>query len=299
MIVAVAIDRAFVEPASVVFASIAENADIPDCSLVVLGLGLNDKDKDIIRQSSGHMSDRCSFVDLKQVEGRLKNLPVTLAVPSVVSYARLLGPDLLKGRSERLLYLDSDIVVQGSLRPLLDMTLETNVVAAVPDQPGNEAMQSYRRDELKLQDPSRYFNSGVLLIDVAKWNAGQYTEKAFDFIANYTGGSFHYLDQDVINAIMQGNWKPLPRAWNFFQYGDEPNFNLSNYSEASIVHFASGMKPWVRNSRHAARELYLHYRKLTPFADKPLMTEKGRRISQVLRSPIGTLKGIVHRLRKR
>jgi len=298
MIVAAAIDRAFVEPASVLLASIAKNGDIPDCSLAILGLGLNDADREILKRSCGAMAAKCFFVDLKQVEGRLKKLPVTLAVPSVVSYARLLGPDLLKDRCERILYLDSDIVVQRSLRPLLELPFDDYVAAAVPDQPGNESMRTYRVEALKIRDPDHYMNSGVLLINADAWNRGGYTEKAFDFIADFKGSSFRYLDQDVANSILQNEWKPLPRVWNFFRHGDEPEFSLDQYSDANIVHFASGMKPWVRNSRHPARELYLSYRKLTPFADKPLMTEKGRRVGQALRSPIRTLKGIIQRLRK-
>lgn len=297
-IIATAIDRAFVEPACVLLASIAANADVAEAGLVVYGLGLTQHDRDCLAKSCGAMADKLSVVDLNFAADRLKKLPVTLTVPSIVAYARMLVPSILPHSASRLLYLDSDIVVIDSLRPLFETKLAGAILGAVPDAISPWVDLSFRSDVLRLSNPSFYFNSGVLLIDVEAWQKEGLTEKAFAFNESLPPGTrLSFPDQDVLNAILADSWLPLDRKWNFFCQTDEEFSNFQRYlSEATIVHFASGKKPWVSGSTHPGRQLYLNHRGLTPFAQVPLDSRTKRRLNQFLRSPINTIKNLSLRL---
>ncbi len=300
-IIATAIDRAFVEPACVLLASIVANADVPEASLLVYGLGLTLRDRDRLAKSCGAMADKLSVIDLNFAADRLKKLRVTLTVPSVVAYARMLVPSILPHSASRLLYLDSDIVVIDSLRPLFETKLGGAIVGAVPDTIAPWVNLSFRSDVLKLSNPSFYFNSGVLLIDVEAWQNERLTEKAFAFNESLPPGTrLSFPDQDLLNAILADFWLPLDRRWNFFNQTDEESLNLQSYlSEATIVHFASGKKPWVSGSTHPGRQLYLDHRKLTPFAQVPLDSWIEQRLKQFLRSPVNTVKNLSLRLLRR
>ena len=296
-LIATAIDAAFVEPACVLLASIAANAAVREADLVVYGLGLTQRDRDYLSKSCGAMADRLSFVDLDFAVGRLKKLPVTLSVPSVAAYARMLVPSILPRTASRLLYLDSDIVVMDSLRPLFETSLAGAIVAAVPDPVPPWIDRAFRSEVLKLSDPEFYFNSGVLLIDVEAWQREAVTERAFEFTCDLQGGAkFLYPDQDVLNAILSNRWQPLDRTWNFFNGNDGP-MDLQQFRKATIVHFASGKKPWVSGSTHPARQLYLEYRQRTPFAGRALDSLAKHRLNQFLRSPGATLRSFSMRLR--
>lgn len=295
-LIATAIDRAFVEPACVLLASIAANAAVPEAGLVVFGLGLTQLDRECLTESSGAMADKLSFVDLDFAADRLKRLPITLTVPSVVAYARMLVPNSLPRAGARLLYLDSDIVVIDSLRPLFDASLAPAVLAAVPDPVPPWIDRSFRTEVLNLPDPEFYFNSGVLLIDIDAWQRKAVTEKAFDFINNLSAGTrLRYPDQDVLNAILANCWLPLDRKWNYFRVTDADGLQGFR-AEAAIVHFASGKKPWVTGCTHPAKQIYLDHRKLTPFAAAPLDSAAKHRISQFLRSPVATVRNLSARL---
>jgi lipopolysaccharide biosynthesis glycosyltransferase len=298
-VIATAIDRAFVEPACVLLASIAANAAVPEAELVVYGLGLTPGDRDCLAKSCGAMADKLSVVDLDFAVSRLKKLPVTLAVPSVVAYARVLVPSSLPRAASRLLYLDSDIVVTNELNSLFATNLGGAVVAAVPDHVPPGIDHSFRSNVLKLPDPEFYFNSGVLLIDVEAWQKNAITEKAFEFYEGIPPGTkLWYPDQDVLNSILANRWFPLDRRWNYFR--DAENMDLQRFrSEATIVHFASGKKPWVSGSTHPAKQIYLDHRKLTPFAGKPLDSSVKYRLNQFLRSPIATMRNVSERLLRR
>ena len=295
--IATAIDRAFVEPACVLLASIAANADVAEADLVVYGLGLTQEDRDRLTKSCGAMASKLSVVDLKFAAGRLKRLPVTLAVPSVVAYARMLVPSMLPHSVSRLLYLDSDIVVIATLRPLFETEFAGAIVGAVPDTISPWVDLSFRSEVLRLPNPRFYFNSGVLLIDVEAWQKANVTEKAFAFIDDLPSATkLSFPDQDVLNSVLANSWLPLDRKWNFFQIADEPS-NLQRFlSEATVVHFASGKKPWVSGSTHPGRQLYLDHRKLTSFAQAPLESPTKQRFNQFIRSPISTIINLSLRL---
>jgi lipopolysaccharide biosynthesis glycosyltransferase len=295
-LIATAIDRAFVEPACVLLASIAANAAVSEAGLVVYGLGLAQRDRDCLTESCGRMADKLSIVNLDFAVNRLKKLPVTLNVPSVVAYARMLVPDSLPRAASRLLYLDSDIVVIDDLRPLFETSLEGAVLAAVLDPVPPWIDRPFRSEVLKLPDPEFYFNSGVLLIDVEAWHRESVTQRAFEFSNNLPPGTrLLYPDQDTLNAILSNSWLPLDRKWNYFKHDE--TMNLQQFrSEAAIVHFASGKKPWLSGSTHPAKQIYLDHRKLTLFAEEPLGSPAKHRLNQFIRSPMATIRKLSSRL---
>jgi lipopolysaccharide biosynthesis glycosyltransferase len=293
MIVATALDRAYLEPACVFLASIARNGDLADARLVVYGLNLTKEDGDALRESCGPLAENLSIVDLAFAGQRLKALPVNWWVPSVAAYARLLIPDTLAGQADRLLYMDCDIVVNHSLRPLMDMPLDGAVVAAVNDSPAGAQNLIARRDILRLADPNIYFNSGVLLIDLDAWQKQKVSDSAFGFLASLKTAPYH-LDQDALNAVLQNAWKPIDRTWNyFFESTDERRFDIEIYRAAAVLHFAS-MKPWFADCRHPAKSIYIENRQRTKFADKPLRTQRSERLRQFRHSPISTVRNFVN-----
>lgn len=244
-LIATAIDRNFVEPACVLLASIAANAAVPDAELLVFGVGLKDSDHKKLRESCGVIANKLSIVDLAFAIEHLKRLPTTLNVPSVAAFARLLVPSWLPPTARRLLYLDSDIVVIDSLRPLFDTPLGDAIVAAVPDLVAPFVDRSFRTDVLKLPNPEFYFNSGVVLLDVEAWQRQSITKETLDFIARLPARTkLMFPDQDVLNAVLVGRWYPLENKWNYFKIDSTTDLRQIQ-SEAAVVHYASGHKPWV------------------------------------------------------
>ena len=77
-------------------------------------------------------------------------------------YYRYLFADLLPKSVKRLIYMDADIICKGDLLPLWQTDLQGKMLGAVRDW--GEA-KSCGRIGLK---NGRYFNSGVLLMDLVK-----------------------------------------------------------------------------------------------------------------------------------
>ncbi len=174
--------------------------------------------------------------------GALAGLPVD-ARRSEATYLRLLLPAALGGAYRRLLYLDSDVFVQGGdFDALLGVDLGDRPVAAVRD---NFQWRNPRRhvDSLRAMGLPRapYFNAGVLLVDTAGFQAAEVLPRAVDFSAAHADRLLH-MDQDVLNGVLAGQWAELSPVWNW-QY-TRATMLFEAMEGANVIHFIGAKKPW-------------------------------------------------------
>ncbi len=178
--------------------------------------------------------------------------PIRKARFHPVIYARLFLGDLLGADIERVLYLDSDTFVRGALDPLFTLDMQGHAIAAVqqPDRfhcPGGRDLRT--RKVFSLAEP--YFNSGVMLIDLAQY-------RAMNFAAALAGvpadelAQFYY-DQDIINFCFRGRILELAPRWNL--QNPEPANEAYN---PMILHYSADAKPWVAWPRVAFKQTYRH-----------------------------------------
>jgi lipopolysaccharide biosynthesis glycosyltransferase len=176
----------------------------------------------------------------------LPELPVDKwASPAV--YYRLLAAQLLPTDLKKVLYLDSDIVVRCSLRDLWNTNLTDRALAAVSNY------EDEARKALGLPDGTKYFNSGVLLINLQFWRENNVPERAISFIKN-NPQKVQYWDQDALNAILIDQWIELPPYWNW-----------QDWHESAVVHFIADDKPWQWSNTHPFKHEYHKYRLKTPW----------------------------------
>ena len=193
----------------------------------------------------------------------LAKLPVTAQYPASIYY-RLLMPEVLRECADYVLYLDSDIICLNHL-PLFGKTaLAGKPVAAVRDvlQVARE-----RSNALGLRHDA-YFNSGVMLIDVAKWNAGNLTNKVLK-ILDERGATFTLMDQDALNIALDGEAALLAPAWNMI-------YNLGQMTQSPepgtlFLHYTGSIKPWRLSGRHPLSRYYRDCEARSPWAGSPLL----------------------------
>ena len=187
--------------------------------------------------------------------------------PSI--FARLLIPAVLQGTAERVLYLDADILCVGSIGKLMRMDISDTIAAVVPDA---EATTARRTVALRLKHP-RYFNSGVMYMNVDRWISSRITESTIDAILN-DGKNFRFPDQDALNVVLDGRVLFIEKKWNYL-YGligdlDDDRRKLNIVGDAVFIHFAGAVKPWNNWSLHESRDLFVKYHALSPWNDMPL-----------------------------
>jgi lipopolysaccharide biosynthesis glycosyltransferase len=185
---------------------------------------------------------------------------------------RVLAPELL-GDLDRLLYLDSDIIAVDSLAPLWDADLDGAVIAAVTNV--LEPQYLGRPRQLGLPESQQYFNTGVLLMDLAAMRRDGWAAALFDY-ARSTGEELIWPDQDTFNVVLGGRRRALHPRWNcmnsIFLFEESVDvFGRQTVAEAranpAIRHFEGpGLnKPWHYMCDRPLRDAYLIHRRQTPW----------------------------------
>lgn len=194
------------------------------------------------------------------------------------AYLRFLAPEMLPAEVDRVIYLDVDLVVLDDIAHLRDADLAGKAVGAVPEVDWAEAAPDARAAALGLAPGHRYVNSGVLVIDLARWRRDGLGPKLLDCAAAL-GPRATYFDQDALNVALQGDIALLDRRWNvqtlmlggWYRTAMPKDWSATAAARRApgIVHFSTGAKPWRFRARTRRRADWFRFRDLTPWRDAP------------------------------
>jgi hypothetical protein len=161
-----------------------------------------------------------------------------------VVYLRLALPAAFAGSYRRLLYMDADVFVQGGdFAALLGLDLGGRVLGAVRDNTQWRARGRRPVQFRRLGLPAApYFNAGVLLIDVERWNAAGLLDRCVEFGRAHRDRMIRH-DQNLLNGTLQGDWAELSPVWNW-QY-TRASMLFEAMEQAHVVHFIGPKKPWT------------------------------------------------------
>ncbi|NTU96935.1 MAG: glycosyltransferase family 8 protein [Chlorobiaceae bacterium] len=260
-----AIDNNYVQHLSVALVSLLDNNKDLLFRIYVISSGLSKKNIDKIHEISGRYD--CEVKNITVSDDLFVALATAHPFYPKGTYYRLLIPELID--EEKVLYLDSDIVVNGSIKGLYYQNIGENYVCAIED-PGFD-----RHQQLKMDPESVYFNSGMMLINLKKWKSDGIQKKVIDFIEN-NQDVIYFPDQCGLNAIINGRWKKVPLKYNqqssIFSKDFEKKFNCFSPEELAeakenpiIIHYTSGSKPWHYKNSHPFKRRYWDYIKMTPY----------------------------------
>jgi lipopolysaccharide biosynthesis glycosyltransferase len=258
-------DAAYATHAAVVMSTVAESN--PGRSIrywLIAADNVGAGARAVLREAAGPDAS----VEYLRVDTSRTNLPCgsdpLMAYLSPAMYLRLLVPAALPAEVERVLYLDCDTLCTNSLAPLFDVDMGGVPLGAVRD-PFNRRLLDMGglpglADYPELDPRACYFNSGVLLIDVARWKECEVTERSLAYLARHAHES-RYPDQDALNYAVYGNWLRLSHRWNdLMAWRLEPEYGGS-LSDSAIIHPAGPVKPWQFSfPKGARRDLYWRHR---------------------------------------
>ena len=184
-------------------------------------------------------------------------------ISSSSSYYRLMIPQLIN--EERVLYLDSDIIVNGPLYDFYYSNLNGAPVGVVKDYGLGEY---FPFPYLDASVSKKYFNSGVLLIDCAKWRNEGLVDTLLQTVEEY-GDQVLYGDQCILNIVLREKAKYYSFNENAQvqyieaikqQYGTN---QVKLDIPPTIIHYAAKHKPWDnQNIELFEREKYWFFRHL-------------------------------------
>lgn len=204
---------------------------------------------------------------------------------SIETYYRFLIQKLLPFY-DKVLYLDSDIVINGDIAKLYNTDLQGKLLGAIRDidflanlNVKHGKRMGYAKNVLKMKNPYDYFQAGVLVLNT-KAMRERYTIR--QWLTYASNPAFIYNDQDVLNAHCEGEVLYLPWEWNVVHdcggrvgnlFVQAPNDIYDAYMRSrnnpQIIHYAGFQKPWTDPDCDFA-SIYWRYARETPFYERLL-----------------------------
>ena len=171
---------------------------------------------------------------------------------SHLAYCRILLSYLLD--VPRLIYLDCDVLVFSDLSQLFDFELSAGkFVAAVPDSETSSLADDSiaLAKAMKLPADGRYFNSGVMLMNLDELRKQHFFERAVEFLKS-RNGKYRFCDQSAINFLLHGQIHQLPEYWNRASWC----FDAQENNDLNCVLHYTGSVPWLSGTPGPAQELF-------------------------------------------
>ena len=244
----------FLMPLGVTLASLAQTHEQGEAAVTVLHDGLGAPDRAMLMHGlAGRLEVTWRQIDPEVFDGVHHTPHLTRA-----SLFRLLLPELLPEEFDTVIYLDADVVVVRTLRPVWEIDLAGHEVAAVRDAGAPFAAGPLGTDwrSLGLEPGDPMFNSGLLVIPLERWRSAGVSRRAMDILRMQKP---RWGDQDALNAVLRRRWKELPRHWNL-QTPDASGTGLAwalwpadveqALKHTSVIHYTECDKPWHAGSRH-------------------------------------------------
>ncbi|ATA72528.1 glycosyltransferase family 8 [Capnocytophaga sp. H4358] len=253
---------------------LVNNYDIP-FEVYLLNKGISEQSNIYIQQIiQGHSA---TFKNIIIDDSIFSELHTGVEHLNIAAYYRLAIPQLID--AERVLYLDSDMVVTDSLKELFEIDFNDKYLLAI-EEIGSRDFLDEEKKKLGMDIDARYFNSGVMMINCSKWREDGLCKKIIDWsIVNTEKISF--ADQDGLNAVINGTWKSISIRYNI-----QTSLLLKEkitveekeaIDKPCIVHYTGGYpnKPWFLANTNPFKKEYWKYLKKTPFANYKPSDYKG------------------------
>ena len=171
---------------------------------------------------------------------------------SHMTYCRTLLPRLLD--VPRLIYLDCDLLVFRDLSELFDLELSVGkILAAVHDSEtltlGDDSRQL--AGAMSLPVNGRYFNAGVMLLNLNELRKQNFTEQSVEFFKRWRG-QYRFHDQSAINFLLHGQIDELSEYWNRASWRFDAQ---QNNALDCVLHYTT-FAPWLGGTRGPAQVLF-------------------------------------------
>ena len=245
-----AVDNGYVPFLAVTLQSLIENASKEYCyEMKVLYTNLSEENKKRILKYESEYID-IEFVDLNYYIEEIQEKLHTRDYYTKTTYYRLFIPNLYP-QYEKVLYLDSDITVLGDISELYDEDIEDNLLGAVPDGSVGviKEFSEYVERVVGMADYRRYFNAGILLMNLAQMRKFDFQTKFLYMLENIKFSVAQ--DQDYLNRICKGRTKLIDAGWNVMPI---PTDTPRQESDIKLIHYNLIYKPW-----HFDNVLYQDY----------------------------------------
>lgn len=264
-------DKNYIIPTVVCITSLIKNK-LPETvyRIHIFASSVSEEDKQILLDACKGRKIDAEIIefDAKQFEELHDEFSSKTLSASIAALQKFKLADSLPG-IDKLLYLDSDIIVRKDLAEIYQIDIDDVYAAAAFD---TGIMYSAKTKQI---NSTSYFNSGVMLLNLRRMREDNIPHKLIEFKKQYEDKSL--MDQHVFNCVLKENVKFFTNRYNLLytnllraksKYSMDRLNSLMHTDfdsvadirkQAVIIHFSSKDKPWKFYDTPLADEWYKYF----------------------------------------
>lgn len=194
------------------------------------------------------------------------NIKKTHDYVNYVSAYKMKIPSVTK-QYDKVLYIDSDVIVRSDLKELYDTEMENNYIVGVPTILNQIVCRKTIKQVINV-DMDYYINAGVLLLNNKLILEDKIDKKCISMLGTFKES----VDQHIFNYVCYGRIGFLPLKYNVFlsdynlyeQIGNvftSIDDAVSAKRNPVIMHFTAKTKPWDYYNLPFSHEWFRYYSK--------------------------------------
>ena len=259
------------------------NRDVESIRVYIIDDDIDDTNKSRLNVLGHKYSREIVFLrgdSLLEDAGLVKTFEYTQFRKNTHSYFKMFIDRLIPDIDGRIIYIDCDTVVEGNISALEDIDMMGKTIGMVQD-----SLVTGAKTSVGIDDKERYYNSGVILIDLKSWKDKSCSQRIYEHIRDVR--TYGTVDQDVLNVELHNeiltlpvryNLQPVHMVYTYKQYSSvyrhtEPYYTESEINDAlqdpGILHFLRyvGESPWHKDNVHPDTPYFDKYLAISPWKD--------------------------------
>jgi len=259
------------------------NKNLDELNVFIAGQGISNDNKLKLQKTAEKYGRSITIIDAEEIDSLLAENNARIYNKSLAPFYRVFVDKIFPETVSRVLYIDSDSVIVGSLSELDAFTFEADKVCAMKKDP---ISVDYKKS-IGLNEDDVYYHSGVMLFDLDNWRRLKCSDMLLKEIAEGRA-NYRLPDQDLLSRALNKNIQPLDMKYNFITHipyfgidvyraiseaNDRNYYTIQQMQEAVenpvILHTVRGLTgtPWEKGNTNPFRVEWTKYKEISLWSD--------------------------------
>ena len=249
MNILITINQKYIKQVQVLLKSIERTNPKEIFNIYILHKSLTKDDEEKIKRKINPKQFHIQLIKISQSE--IEHFPVYEKRYPIEIYFRIFATKYLSKDIDRILYLDTDIVVMNSLKELYNMDFENNYFIATTHI--KKVLHKFHEIRLNMPKENIYMNTGVLLMNLKELRKIDIEKEVNEFV-NKNKRKLMLPDQDILSTLYGDKVKLIEeikynlgeRSFNLYNlYNKKKKIDLDWIRKNTvIIHYYGRNKPW-------------------------------------------------------
>ena len=259
MNILVTINKNYLRQLLILLKSLQKSNDNVLFDVFVMAKDITDLD---IKNIQENLSKKITIHLINIPDSEIDNFPVVEKRYPIEIYFRLFATKYLPEDIDKILYLDTDIVVINSLQKLYDMDFLDNYFITTTHV--RKFIHKFHEVRLNMNNSNVYVNTGVLLMNLKALRKTNIERDVINFV-DKNKYKLMLPDQDILSALYGDKvmlvdaliYNLGERGYNLYNLNNKNKIDLNWLRKNSvIIHYYGRNKPWGKNYRGELNVFY-------------------------------------------